>query len=164
MATGEQKGRFLLNDELSIQVPEGFHVMDESEVSAFKLFREAPNWSISNSNQHMVLTVSWKKSGFAALLLGAKDVAQKMEPQVRKAMEQYGYALEGFVTEELGGRKAEGFAYSYRAKDIDMVGETLSVKKGKTFCYIHCYMRESMREESRKILDEIFRAVRWEKG
>ena len=40
--------------------------------------------------------------------------------------------------------------------------ETLSVKQGKAFYYIHCYMREAMLEKSLATLDEILASMSWE--
>ena len=94
-------------------------------------------------------------------MLSAKEVAKKMESAIRAAMQPYDYALDSFVTENLGGEAAEGFRYLYTAQNIRMIGETLSVKKGRTFYYIHCYLREELRDESLQTLGEMFNTARW---
>ena len=59
-------------------------------------------------------------------------------------------------------RAADGFRYTYQVQEIVMAGESLSVKSGSNFYYIHSYFREELREESLKLLDQIFADVTWE--
>lgn len=146
----------LLNNELEIRVPDGFRAMREEELAKLKFYEEKPELCITDPDRHIIIAAAWKKSGFAALLLSAKEVSKKMESAVAKAMQPYSYALETFLTEEIGGEKAEGFRYLYEAQDIRMIGESFSVKKGKVFYYIHCYLREELREESIRTIREMF--------
>ena len=151
----------LLNNELEITLPEGFRDMTPEEMAGLNVYKEAPGVSVKDPDRHIVISAAWKKSGLAALMLSAKEVAKKMESTLRGAMKPYGYVLDSFITENIGKETAEGFRYRYTAQNIRMVGETLSVKKGRTFYYIHCYLREELREESLQTLEEIFQSARW---
>ncbi len=152
----------VLNQELYMNIPEGFHVLSEEELSKLNHIDGAPIWCISDPDRHIMMSVSWKKSGFASLLVSSGEIIKKMEADICRAMGSYGYELKWFITEDLGGVQAEGFRYTYTAQNIPMMGETLSVKKGKTFYYIHCYLREELQEESLRTVEEILRTCRWQ--
>ena len=77
-------------------------------------------------------------------------------------MGKFGYHLEGFMTREIGGKTADGYRYTYKVQDIGMMGESLSVKSGSNFYYIHSYLRQELREESLSVLDGIFETATWE--
>ncbi|MBQ1467757.1 MAG: hypothetical protein IIZ27_04700 [Solobacterium sp.] len=152
----------VLNQELMISVPEGFHVMSEEELSKLNHYGQIPNWCVSDPDRHIILSVSWKKSGFASLLLNTAEVAKKMEGEIHRLLASYGYTLKEFISEDIGGISADGFRYSYTAQNVPMIGESLSVKKGKVFYYIHGYLREELQEESLRTLEEIFRTCHWQ--
>ena len=98
---------------------------------------------------------------FVAMLVGSAEVSRNMEAKVRKPMSKFGYKLEEFITREVGGKTADGYRYTYNVKGTGMIGESLSVKAGSNFYYIHSYFREELRQESLKVLDEIFGNVTW---
>ena len=152
----------VLNQELMISIPEGFHVMSEEELSKLNHYGQIPNWCVSDPDRHIILSVSWKKSGFASLLLNTVEVAKKMEGEIHRLLSSYGYELKGYITANLGGVSADGFRCSYIAQDVPMIGESLSAKKGKVFYYIHGYLREELQEESLRTLEEIFRTCHWQ--
>ena len=150
----------IVNEELTMNGPEGFHIMTEEEMAQLKYF-DKPMWLITDPDRHMIFTVSWRKSGLAALLLKPKDIIKKMETQLGKAMKPYDYGFQSFLQADMGGQPAEGFLYAYNSKGIDMCGAAFSVKKGKTFYYIYCYMREELLAESRPVLEEIMHGASW---
>ena len=151
-----------INNELNITLPEGFHEMDEAEKGKMNFYNEEPGCCFSDPDRHMVLSVSWKKNLLGSILIGTKEVAANMEKSIRKPMAQFGYSLQGYVTEDIGGAAAEGFRYSYTAEGIEMTGESLSAKKGRTFYYIHCYMRTELLDESTEVLKEILKDCEWQ--
>ena len=150
----------IVNEELTMNIPGGFHIMTEEEMAQLKYF-DKPMWLITDPDRHMIFTVSWRKSGLAALLLKPKDIIKKMEPQLGKAMKPYDYGFQSSLQADMGGQPAEGFLYAYNSKGIDMCGAAFSVKKGKTFYYIYCYMREELLGESRPVLEEIMQGASW---
>ena len=69
-----------LNNELTITYPDGFHVMDQEELGKHQYFGEAPGWSISDPDRHIMISAAWKKTnGIVAKLLNTKDIARQME-------------------------------------------------------------------------------------
>ena len=152
----------VLNNEMQLSYPDSFHVMSEEELSKMTFFGEAPGWCISDPERHIDVSVSWKKTnGLFAKILNTREIAKNMEAQIRKPMGQYGYRLDSFLEKELGGRRADGYLYAYEVQGTGMAGESLYLKNGNTFYYIHCYFRDAMRDDSLPVLDEIFGSVRW---
>ena len=155
-------GRTLLNNELDLTYPDSFAVMTEEELKKHEFYEDAPAFCISDPDRHIVISFSVRKANpFVAMLAGTKEVAKNMEAKIRKPMSKFGYQLEEFTTREIGGNHADGFRYSYEVQGTGMMGETLSVKSGSSFYYIHCYFRKELREESLAVLDEIFGAASW---
>ena len=148
-------------ENLKIPMPEGFHRLGESEFSAYTFSNQVPDWCISDPERHIVITAVWKKNGFFAAILPSSKVAKTMETLIETSMAPYGYELKRFVTEDLGGRRACGFRYNYEAEGVGMTGESLSVKKGSVFYYIHCYYRQELSKESRPVLEDFFRSFEW---
>ncbi len=96
----------VLNNEMQLSYPDGFHVMSEEELSKMTFYGEAPGWCISDPERHIDLSVSWKKTnGLFAKILNTREIAKNMEAQIRKPMGQYGYRLDSFLEKELGGRR-----------------------------------------------------------
>lgn len=152
----------LLNNELNLTYPDGFHEMGKEELSRQTFYDTAPDWSISDPDRHMVIAISWKRTnGLLAKLLNTKDMAVKMEAKIKVPMQQYGYRLEGFVAREPGGRRGDGYRYVYEVQDTGMSGESIYLKNGNTFYYIHSYYRTSLKEDSLAVLDGIFDSFSW---
>ena len=97
----------ILNNELKLPVPEGFHVMDEEEVSRLRLLEEGPFAGLSDPERHMMITVGWKRLGsLTALMVNAGDVARHTEKTIHRAMAQMGYHCEGFRERQIAGAGA----------------------------------------------------------
>ncbi len=154
----------LLNNELELNYPDGFHVMDQAELSGYNFYSEAPGWCINDPDRHIMASVSWKQvPGIFARMLKVKDVAKSMEGQMAQAMKAYDYRLDEHVTRTPGGKEAEGFCYDYKVQEIGMSGMSLSIKSRNTFYYIHMYYRSALKEESLPVLESILNSAVWTK-
>ncbi len=152
----------VLNSELILTCPEGFRELTKEELGQYRYYKETPGWCVKDEDRHIMLSVSWVKSfGPIAAVTNSEGVAKSMEKKVRKLMAQSGYRLDGFIRRELGGKTADGFRYEYTAQETEMTGETFSVKNGRMFYYIYYYARTDLREESIRILEEIFDTAEW---
>lgn len=151
-----------LNNELTITYPDGFHVMDQEELGKHQYFGEAPGWSISDPDRHIMISAAWKKTnGIVAKLLNTKDIARQMEAGIKAPMQQYGYQFEEFLSLQAGGKTADGYRYSYTVQEIGMSGESLCIKNKSTFYYIHCYYRTEQKEESIALFEKMIGEISW---
>ena len=153
----------ILNKELALTVPEGFTLMSKEEMAQNATSYGPPKWAVKDPDRHMILSVAWKKSLFASLLVSARETAQNVEGRLHKMMEQMGYERRQFVTADIDGLESHGIRYSYDTPSTRMTAQTLVVKKGSTFYYVHCYMRDTLLDESLPVLDEVLKTMRWVK-
>ena len=153
------KGNLTLNQQLTISFPEGFRVMDEAERSKLNVLGKGPGECITDPERHVVMSFGWKAVGLAALLLSAKDAAGKAESDICKAMSGYGYHLGGFLSREVGGEKAEGFAFDYEAQGIRMYAESFVVKYKKVLYFLHFYTRRELKNTRRILVTTTIKMV-----
>ena len=152
----------LLNNELNISYPDGFHVMDQSELSAYNFYAAAPGWCINDPDRHIMVSVAWKQiPGLFAKMLKTKEVAKSMEGQMAQAMKAYDYRMDEFVSRTPGGKEAEGFCYQYKVQETEMSGMSFSIKNKNTFYYIHMYYRSALKDQSLPVLEEILNSAVW---
>ena len=150
-----------LNNNLTVTVPDGFHIMDAAEKKKLRFLGNAPTLCISDPVRHIIVSLSWKKNFLASVMLNPGEIVKQMESKLQQPMSEYGYKLREFFQEDLGGLPAAGFLYSYTAQDVGMTGESLCAKKGTAFYYIHCYLRQESEAESLSALKDFFKSFRW---
>jgi len=152
----------LLNHKLYFAFPEGFHRMEGEELARLRFMEAGPGGCFKDTEKHLIVTTAWKEiAGLAAMFLKAKDVASGMEAQIRKAMQPYGVRMGEAVKRDVGGKPAYGFRYGYEAEGIAMQGESLVLKEGKAYYYLHFYARAESAAEAAGVLDAILASARW---
>ena len=149
-----------LNDEFVITCPEGFRLMSEEEKAGLRFIENGEGVCLEDKGRHIVASIAWKTSGFAALFANPKAAVKSMEPRTRKPMEAFGYQLEGFTEREIAGLPAHGFQFRYEASGTAMRGSSTVMKSGKTFYYLHFYWRDELHEASSAVIDEMMNSIR----
>ena len=150
----------MVNEEMMIPLPEGFHVNDDEEKRALAKGQKAPAWVMSDPDRHIVFSVSWKgDSKLASVLVSAKDMAKMMRKKFGQAAADAGYTFGELRKFNVGGAKACGYPFSYVVDDVAMCGDSAVVKKGKNFYFFHTYYREALKEEDEAILEEIYNGI-----
>lgn len=154
--------KILLNDQLTLSIPDGFHIMSPEELSGLGTGTEPAKWGISDPERHMIVAVTWKKfNGLLTALAGTKDVAKGMEARLRGSMKQYGFELETYLSKTIGGQAADGIRYSYVVQGIAMTAELLAVKYNKTYYYPSCFFHQELRDESLRVWEGILESAGW---
>ena len=142
----------LFNNELSINCPDGFHIMDEEEKKKFAKLGEANVLCFSNPEKHMVFVVGAKQlNAFVRLVLNPADIAKNMYKCIVRGNKPYGIKAGKPEKTIIAGTEAEGFDYSYTVQDIGMSASSYSLLKGKNAYYIHKYVRSAYEAEGREI-------------
>ena len=153
----------VVNEEMRIPLPDGFHVMTDEERNAISKGQKAPAWVMADEEKHFMFSVSWKDiPSFASFLLGTKDIAKNMMKRYRDAAEGAGYTFGEIRKFMIGGEKAYGYPFNYETEGIAMCGDSIVIKKGKTCYFFHTYYREATKEESEKLLEEIYGSISFE--
>ena len=137
-----------INNEWTLQFPDGFHVMDEEERRGLNFIEKGPGECLKDPDRHIIVSISWKKAGLFTALADPADAIKAMETKVSKTMQPYGYKPDGFSERSSGGRSFSGFRYTYSVQGTGMTGESCIGKNGKVFYYLHCYYRTAMPESS----------------
>ena len=151
-----------MNNELNLVIPDGFHRMSDEELKKLnRVGGSGTDFCISDPERHIMFSAASKKSTFAAMMLSSKEAADKAEKDIGRLLGNSGYHLDGSLTQPVGNITADGFRYSYKAQDIQMTAECLTVKKNKTFYYFHSYYRTELADESRKVIQDIFASCNW---
>ena len=152
----------LLNDELELKIPQEALIYDEAERNALNTTGGAPQFVIGWKENHLIVSVAWKKvNGFAAMLVSTKDACKNAEKAIAEAQRPFGYQLKEFKSTTIGGEKTEGFRYTYTAQDIDMTADTFVIKRKSTFYYIYCYSRTANAETNDALWQNLLTQAEW---
>ncbi len=152
----------LLNNELDLSFPVGFHHMNGEEKSKMEFMAAGSGECFFNPEKQMVVSVGWQElTGFAPLTLKTGDAEKMMERVIRDAMAPFQYRFDEPLEKQLAGRAAEGFRYRYEAQGIGMSGETYVVKNKKTLYDLHFYYRTELSKESEAAVDGILAGASW---
>ncbi len=146
-------------NELMITYPESFHEMDETEKAGLNFFKEGPGVCLSAPELHILVSIGWKKSGFASLLVSEKEAAENGEKQIRKAMSVNVYQLDKYTEYTLDGKAAYGYRYTYQVQDVGMTGENVVLKHNKVFYYLNFYARTELMADSLPVWQEMLDSI-----
>ncbi|MCR4841457.1 MAG: hypothetical protein K5848_07960 [Lachnospiraceae bacterium] len=153
----------LINNELNVPCPAGFHVMDEKERSKYKMTGKGEYVGLSNPDIHMMITVGVKKlNAFIKLLLKPKDFAKGMRNCIVKGNKPYGIKAEELKDLTLAGAPAKGFSYTYTVRDIAMTGRAYAVFTDNTVYYVYQYVRTEFDEEFKDVFENFLKELKIE--
>ena len=95
--------------DLTLFLPDGFHVMDEAEWSKMQLLASGECTGLADPQRHIIVTAGYKQTNsFSAALLSGRDLVKNTEKQIRKSMTSLGYSLICFGSRTV----ADGLHYS----------------------------------------------------
>ena len=153
----------LLNDELELYLPEGFHELSAEEAGRLEFTEPGAGSVFSDPDRHILVSIGWKKIGaLAGVLLSEKDLSKRMEKSLGDSMASFGYRAIAGLNKTLDGDTAEGIRYRYVTQGTEMEGESLVLKHKKTLYYFHFYTRTAMVAENQPVWEQILGSVRWQ--
>ena len=118
--------KILVNNEVYMTVPEGFHVMIEEELR--QLFGDADpaRWGLWDKERHIMVILDWKEySPLTLKLTNVKKIATQNERIMEKGYKNNTFRLEGFFSAQVDGHEAEGYRYTYQVQGIGQKAESL---------------------------------------
>ncbi len=151
----------VINQEITLTWPEGFHVMDGEELRELYQNDDTKRWGIRDKTRHLIITILWED--YSSLLIKLSDikaVARKNEKMSARGYRDHGYRREGFFSMSVDGRQAEGYRFSYRIGEADQSGQTLLFKVKNRIYSISCIGRSEKAEEDRALFERILEEVR----
>lgn len=151
-----------ISSHLILSAPDGFRKMTEEELSNQSFYKQAPQWAVTDPDRHMILSAaSQTLNGFSALLLNAKDIVKQSSQKLSDLLKPYGYRADRLRTVAVGGEPGEALRYYYCREGIEMTGDMIVVKKGKTVYHIYSYMRTEAAGSSSGVLSQLLEEAEW---
>ena len=150
----------IINNEISIGIPDGFHVMSEEELTKVYVTKDPKRWGIWDNDRHVIISVLWQDlNAFTAMLADIDAAAVRNEQLTKKGYEGHDYAMEGFHDADISGSHARGYSFTYRIQDISQRVDTLLFKAGRRIYSINCIGRNENREQDHELFEEILKTV-----
>lgn len=146
----------LLNDELSVGIPNGFHVMDREEELRVFADNMADRWAIWDTHRRIIISVMWHVSNrFLVRFASTKDLIQRVEKKARKAYQANGYQAGEPYETQVCGTDAHAIRYEYEMGGVAQVSEVL-IFKHEASCYtVYYYARKDAATKSRKVFQQV---------
>lgn len=152
-----------ISNELSASYPDSFHVMSEEEIKQHCYYQQAPQWSIYDEQQHVLISVAYKKSNFLInKLTNTESLTKNMEGVLAKQLAGNDFQYDKFTNRDIDGITAYGVEYDYTVQELGMHACSYILNSKKNLYYIHAYVRQENKEESLKTVNEILDGFKWQ--
>ena len=155
--------RMMINNEIRITLPAEFHLMDPEEKSRiYAMSAVVPEWCVHDPERHMIFSASWKRMNtILAAMACSMDGAKGLEKRMRFALRDRNYQFGEYFKGELGEKKAFGFTFRYQGKEGELLNRTIMVRNGGCIYYLTSQIRTDRENESKAMMDEIWRSLSW---
>lgn len=156
-------GRQTINETFTLQIPDGFEVLTENDLS--KMYRNVGDpfqWGVRDTENHVIITALWKQ--YPALLswtLDLKAIVKKNEELTGKAHAVHGYRFQEFFSMQAGDEKAEGYRFSYDKEGITQACSNCLIKDGRTIYAFICVGREENMDTDRETFRRIMETLEY---
>ncbi len=153
----------IINHELHITIPEGFHLLSEDELNQIYMDENAERWGMRNEEDHMIFVIYYHRSNpLLAALASENDIVKSTQLKLAKGMENHGYAFNGYFSKEACGQERPGFDYEYNVGAVRQSGRILIIKK-KNVCYtVYFYTRDNLLDKNLVHFDEVINSLSFE--
>lgn len=152
----------VINGELSVFYPDGFSVMEETELKKF--FTKIQNrWGIYNKDIHTIISFSkTKENTLLSFITDAKSVARGLEAKGKVSLKNYQHKESSNITVLQNKAYASSFTYTADDADVTQCGKLIVFKFGKCFYAVHCIVREDYASQGYQALETVLDSLRKE--
>ena len=153
----------MINETIRIALPAGFHLMDQEEKKRiYAMSAVIPEWCVHDPERQMIFSASWKRmNSVLAMLACSMDGAKGLEKRMRIALRERNYRFGEYIKGSIGEKKAFGFTFYCRGTEGELLNRTMMVRDGGCIYYLTSQMRSDRGDESKSVLDEIWRSLAW---
>jgi len=131
-----------VNGEITVQYPDGFHEIDDSQLVAMYNDGYENRWGIWDKERHAILCIQWHKNNpLLAKMAGPASVIKSTESKMREGMKGHDYSLIGFKDSSVCGIEAKSFTHMYKVEGVDQTSEVTVFKHGSVFYTVYLYWR-----------------------
>ena len=152
-----------INNTIQVMLPPEFHEMDpEEKKGIYAMSAVIPDWSALETERHIIFSASWKQmNAILAMMACSMDGAKGLEKRMRIALRERNYQFGEYIREKIGGKKAFGFTFWYQGREGELRNRTMMVRDGGCIYYLTSQIRADRENESKAIVDEIWRSLAW---
>ncbi len=144
----------IINGQLKITLPDGFHVFDEEELKKFFIDDHPQKWAAQDKNAHVLVAVYWRKLNFLAnLLADERSVLKGAQAKIKKGLAAAGYKRGEIYDDVVCGKKACSCDYSYAMEGILHFAKS-TVVKHKDGCFVVYYFTHADKKAENESLRE----------
>ena len=151
-----------INNELSLELPEGFRAMTLEEVKAASISAPDDGFTAKDEARRMIVSVHWKKLPF---LLGAfadpKENMKSTEQMIRSGLKDNAYELLSTGTYTAGSENVPGFAYEYTVKEVRQYSEAVFLKHNNMIYALYCYGVGERKDEVHAVFASVLKSVQF---
>ena len=155
--------QMMINDTIRITLPPEFHQMDpEEKKRIYAASAVIPEWCVYEPELKMIFSASWKRmNGILAMMACSADGAKGLEKRMRIALRERDYRFGEYVKGKIGEKKAFGFTFRCTGKEGDLLNRTVMVRDGGCVYYLTSQIRAETENESKAVMDGIWRSLSW---
>ena len=148
-----------IHDSIEVTYPDCLTLLSEEERLAMNFAKAGEGYVLKNDDLHIMISIACLKLNWFTNLLSDHDLCKSALKNLQKLMRQYFFKPLRIMKDHIGEQVAEGFAYEYQSKGIDMYGETYVFKRDKMAYYFHFYTRKENKEEALAVWKELLNGV-----
>lgn len=152
----------LINNELYLSYPDGFHEMSAAELKETFLDENPNRWGIKDENRHMLITVLWNNTNMlSALVVGPQAVAYSAERKLSASLNKSNYKSGAIEAIKINGRNCYKFAYKYVLENVEQIGEVLVMQNVNRYYTMYTYALKDKKQAARVIIDSITNSLKF---
>lgn len=147
-----------VNNEVNLVYPDGFNEMGEEELTRY-FNTPADRWGVFNADDHILLSVNWKKAGFKRLFTDAESYMIEVESGMLRNLLNYQRITDYKM--KIGKQKAYGVRFEYRVKDMALVQvcDIVAFKYKKKFYTVYFVTRKVNATANLPAFQEILKSI-----
>ena len=162
---GDCMEEMVLNNELTLAYPDGFHELNEME--SYQVFgMDTPDrWSIRDEARHAIISIQSNESHPSNLrkLVSTQELAQRAEKATSKAYKDAGYSCTPITTRELCGQESCGFEFEYAIDGTPQVGRidvfTHPIERGNCCYTIYLHSSKENADENKALYEAMLASM-----
>ena len=147
-----------INNEVNLVYPDGFNTMNEEELTRY-FSTPADRWGAFNADDHILLSVSWKKAGFKRTFTDVESYMIEVESGMLRNLLNYQRITDYKI--KIGKQKAYGIRFEYRVKDAALVQvcDIVTFKYKKKFYSVYYVTRKVNATANLPAFQEVLKSI-----
>lgn len=146
----------LINNELYLSYPDGFHEMDAAELKKTFLDDNPKRWGIKDEKRHMLITVLWNNTNMlSAIVVGPQAVAYSAERKLKASLSKSNYKSSEIKPIKINHRNGYKFSYEYVLENVEQFGEVLVMQNVNRYYTIYTYALKQNNQAARVVIDAV---------